>query len=93
VNHKFHFGGDDPDDDEPEEEDDEAEADEESVEDLLETAFQMLDIARTIYEKQKEQSEATQQKIADVHRLLGDVATESGELPAALGPCFLTRSH
>ncbi len=77
VNHQFHFGGDEPDDDD-EQEEDEPEEEQESVEDLLETAFQMLDIARTIYEKSKDQSEAVQQKIADVHRLLGDVATESG---------------
>ena len=46
----------------------------------------MLDIARTIYEKGKDQSEPVQQKIADVHRLLGDVATESGEPPFAPQP-------
>lgn len=80
VNHKFHFGSDDPDDDDEGEEEEEAEEeDQESVDDLLETAFQMLDIARTIYEKQDNPTDAIRQKLADVHRLLGDVATESGE--------------
>lgn len=53
---------------------------------MLETAFQMLDISRTIYEKQTDQTDATKQNLADVHRLLGDVATESGEHEATRRP-------
>lgn len=84
MNHKFHFGagieGDEEDDEDEDGDDDEEEAEgvDESVEDMLETAFEMSEIARTIYEKANDSSDANQQKLADVHRLLGDVATEGG---------------
>lgn len=70
---KFSFGGDDPDEEDEEEEEGEAEEDKE---DDLESAFLMLDTARAIWEKVD--SREAREKVAEAHKLLGEVATESG---------------
>lgn len=89
---QFHFGGDAEDEEEGEEEGDEEEGEEEDggdKEDDLETAFMMLDMARTIWSKIEGTEAAT--KCAEAYRLLGDVATESGtSLPTSLPPTQLT---
>ncbi|KAI5477010.1 hypothetical protein MNV49_006968 [Pseudohyphozyma bogoriensis] len=82
-NIQFHFGGDDPNDDDEDEEEGEGEGgeEEEDKEDDLESAFLMLDTARAILEKQT--GEESMNKRAEVHRLLGDVASESENFDSA----------
>jgi HAT1-interacting factor 1 len=107
-NAAFSFGGDAEEEEEGEGEQGEGGEGEEEEgapggdrEDDLESAFQVLDLARSILEKELERlesegegkgkgkegdkadghvkgSEKTKDLLADVHRLLGDVATESG---------------
>lgn len=104
----FHFGGDadDDNDDDAEEDAEQAGANDDGDEDEdggaaaggdreddLESAFQVLDMARATLEKEinsageaKEEEETgadklkkeKKERLAEVHRLLGDVATESG---------------
>ena len=53
------------------------------MEDDLETAFMMLDTARAIYEKVE--GDEAKMKVAEIHRLLGDVASEGGRsFPSSL---------
>ncbi|GAA5868053.1 hypothetical protein JCM1840_003667 [Sporobolomyces johnsonii] len=105
-NAAFHFGG-DAEDDEDDEEEGEGEDDEADAapgadrEDDLESAFQVLDLARSIVEKEVDDLEKSlkeeegtedketrrrerKEKLADVHRLLGDVATESEQFDGAV---------
>lgn len=60
-----------------EEEDDDAE-DAEAADDDFETAWDILDIARVIFEKGQDKN--TQLKLADVHLCLGDVSLETGKV-------------
>ncbi|GAA5902002.1 hypothetical protein JCM8208_006660 [Rhodotorula glutinis] len=120
-NPKFHFGGDAEDDDgegEGADGEGDGEGDEEGGEgedgapgadreDDLESAFQVLDMARAIVEKEVDKLESAlegavkdedkdkkdeldasrrieKEKLADVHRLLGDVATESEQFEPAV---------
>ncbi|GAA6036740.1 hypothetical protein JCM8097_003454 [Rhodosporidiobolus ruineniae] len=112
-NPKFHFGGDAEDDeDDEQEEGGEGEGDEEGApggdrEDDLESAFQVLDLARGILSKTIDDVESQlevdakenggkekdalgetrrreKERLADVHRLLGDVATESEQFDNAV---------
>ncbi|KAM0749843.1 hypothetical protein T439DRAFT_40821 [Meredithblackwellia eburnea MCA 4105] len=70
---QFHFGGDAEDDEEEEEEEEEGPGAGDK-EDDLETAFLMLDMAKTIFSKiDKEEAKL---KLGEAYRLLGDVATE-----------------
>ncbi|KAL8280950.1 hypothetical protein RQP46_006629 [Phenoliferia psychrophenolica] len=83
---QFSFGGDAEDDGE-DEEGDEDDEDEDGPgagdkEDDLESAFLMLDTARAIYSK--DDSRDSKLKLGDVHRLLGDVATEGGQFDSAV---------
>ncbi|GAA5889679.1 hypothetical protein JCM6882_007101 [Rhodosporidiobolus microsporus] len=109
----FHFGGDDEDEQgegEGEDGEDGEEGGEEAPgadrEDDLESAFQALEVARTILtteveelgteieklldsqeEKKRaleEKTKARKERLADVHRLLGDVATESEQFDGAV---------
>ncbi|POY75299.1 hypothetical protein BMF94_1670 [Rhodotorula taiwanensis] len=109
----FHFGGDGEDDDEDDDgEEDGQEGEQEGAdgegeaasgdrEDDLESAFQVLDMARATLEKelngaaslseskteQENAEKATlekKEKLAEVHRLLGDVATESEQFEPAV---------
>lgn len=76
---QFHFGGDAEEQSDEEGEEEEGEGDETmggDREDDLETAFLMLDSARAIYEKID--TEEAKGKLAEIHRMLGDVASESG---------------
>ncbi|BGP17534.1 hypothetical protein JCM10213_004076 [Rhodosporidiobolus nylandii] len=108
-NAAFHFGG-DAEDEEEEEEGGEGEEEEGAPgadrEDDLESAFQVLDLARTIVSKTVEEVETAlaedekepkgkkedlseerrkrKERLADVHRLLGDVATESEQFDSAV---------
>uniref|UniRef100_A0A0K3C7N8 BY PROTMAP: gi/472583631/gb/EMS21264.1/ histone-binding protein [Rhodosporidium toruloides NP11] gi/647396993/emb/CDR39760.1/ RHTO0S04e08856g1_1 [Rhodosporidium toruloides] n=1 Tax=Rhodotorula toruloides TaxID=5286 RepID=A0A0K3C7N8_RHOTO len=105
-NPNFHFGGDAEDasgdeggaDSDGEGEDGEGEGDDAPAgdrEDDLESAFQMLDIARTILtteiaalekdgKEEGEERRKREEKLAEVHRLLGDVATESEQFDNAV---------
>lgn len=64
----------DDDDDDDAEEGEEAEA----ADDDFETAWDILDIARVIFEKGEDKN--TQLKLADVHLCLGDVSLETGKI-------------
>lgn len=56
-----------------EEEDDEAEP-----EDDFNAAWEVLDLARAIYEKQQDESDEVKLKLADTYITLGDVSLETG---------------
>lgn len=89
-NPNFFFGGDVEEDEEDQtadndqdaEQNGEGEEGEEDKEDDLETAFQMLDMARAILSKLD--SDEAKLKLAGVHNALGEVATESGSLRLGL---------
>jgi HAT1-interacting factor 1 len=68
-------------DDAEREEDEEAEP-----EDDFNAAWEVLDLARAIYEKQTEQEEddEVKLKLADTYIALGDVSLETGEFPERL---------
>ncbi|GAA5984185.1 hypothetical protein JCM11641_005142 [Rhodosporidiobolus odoratus] len=107
-NAAFHFGGDEEDDQEEGEgegdgegEDGGEEAPGADREDDLESAFQVLDMARTVLSRAverigtelgiaetkatlEEEQRKTKEKLAEVHRLLGDVATESEQFDSAV---------
>jgi hypothetical protein len=55
----------------------EAEGDE--PEDEFNEAWEVLDLARTIYEREKEGGKAVQKELGDCYLLLGDVSLETGE--------------
>ncbi|KAI8147689.1 hypothetical protein BJV82DRAFT_596545 [Fennellomyces sp. T-0311] len=74
---KFHF----EDDEEPEEEEDDGQ-EEEQQDDDFETAWDILDIARVIYEKSEDKK--TRLKLSDVHLCLGDVSVETEKFDSAL---------
>lgn len=76
ANIQFHFGG-DADSDEEEEEEEAPEDAGGDREDDLEMAFLMFDTARATWAKVDSTEAKT--KLAEAHRLLGDVATESGQ--------------
>ena len=59
-----------------EDEDDEAEP-----EDDFNAAWEVLDLARAIYEKQQDESDEVKLKLAEVFITLGDVSLETGSLP------------
>jgi hypothetical protein len=76
-NPNFHFSGDEDEDENGEEEQEEEEEEGEGEDqDDLETAFGILDSARTILAKVD--TKEAKLKLASVRQLLGDVATESG---------------
>ncbi|KAI9257945.1 hypothetical protein BDA99DRAFT_514858 [Phascolomyces articulosus] len=76
---KFHF----EDDEVPAEEDDEDEEGEQNQQDDdFETAWDILDIARVIYEKSEDKE--TRLKLSDVHLCLGDVSVETEKFDGAL---------
>lgn len=58
---------------EEEEEDPEAEP-----EDDFNAAWEVLDLARAIFEKQKDESDEVKLKLADTYMCLGDVSLETG---------------
>ena len=66
-----------------EEEDDEAEP-----EDDFNAAWEVLDLARAIYEKQQDESDEVKLKLADVFITLGDVSLETGTNTIPCNPCY-----
>jgi HAT1-interacting factor 1 len=70
VDEADHAGGGDEDEDE---EDDNAEP-----EDDFNAAWEVLDLARAIYDKQKDEDEEIKLKLADTYITLGDVSLETG---------------
>ena len=69
--------------DDEEEEDDEAEP-----EDDYNAAWEVLDLARAIYEKQQDESDEVKLKLADVFITLGDVSLETGTNTIPCNPCY-----
>ncbi|KAK9236215.1 SHNi-TPR-domain-containing protein [Lipomyces kononenkoae] len=80
----FQFTGDAEDVDSEEDDEDHGEQEEEND---FETAWEVLDLARTLFQKQvsslsdaetnKETTRDTQQKLADIHDILGEISLES----------------
>jgi HAT1-interacting factor 1 len=72
-----------PDDEEQEDEDEGAEeeeqGDEESPEDDFNAAWEVLDLARVIYEKRQDEDDEIKLKLADTYLALGDVSLETGK--------------
>lgn len=62
---------------EEEEEDEEDEQDGEP-EDDFNAAWEVLDLARTLYDKRKEEDDEVMLKLADTYITLGDVSLETG---------------
>ncbi|TFY50446.1 hypothetical protein EVG20_g11513 [Dentipellis fragilis] len=67
-----------------EEDADEEEEDGAEPEDDFNAAWEVLDLARAIYEKQKDEDEEVRLKLADTYIALGDVSLETGMLPRPL---------
>jgi HAT1-interacting factor 1 len=66
-----------------EEEDDGEEADaedDEDPEDEFNEAWEVLDLARTIWEKEREEGKDVGRELGECYSLLGDVSLETGEL-------------
>ena len=64
---------------EKEEEDDEDDDDPDAEpEDDFNAAWEVLDLARALYEKRKDEDEETKLKLADTYIALGDVSLETG---------------
>ncbi|KAI9498003.1 hypothetical protein BDB00DRAFT_784485 [Zychaea mexicana] len=77
---KFHFEDDEVPEGDNDDEDEEGE--ENRQDDDFETAWDILDIARVIYEKSKDKE--TRLKLSDVHLCLGDVSIETEKFDSAL---------
>jgi len=61
-----------------EEEEEEEEDSEAEPEDDFNAAWEVLDLARAIFEKQKDESDKAKLKLADTYMCLGDVSLETG---------------
>jgi HAT1-interacting factor 1 len=90
---RFTFGGDtedepvhlselkDEEEEEPEaQEQAEEDGEEEAPEDDFNAAWEVLELARVLYEKQKDEDDEIKLKLADTYLALGDVSTETGWL-------------
>jgi HAT1-interacting factor 1 len=69
--------------DEPDEEDEDAQADEEDQEDDFHNAWEVLDMARVMYEKQRDAASSEdaidiKKRLGDTFELLGEIALENG---------------
>lgn len=60
------------------EEDEEEEDPEAEPEDDFNAAWEVLDLARAIFEKRKDESDEAKLKLADTYMCLGDVSLETG---------------
>lgn len=60
------------------EHDDEDEGDDEEPEDDFNAAWEVLELARSLYEKGKDSSDEVKLKLADTYITLGDVSLETG---------------
>lgn len=76
-------------DKEPEESDDEDEASEGEVEDDFNAAWEVLELARSIYEKGGEGDDRVKLKLADTYIALGDVSLETGTTPVLPRYCII----
>lgn len=65
-------------DDDDEEEEENEEGDEGEPEDDFNAAWEVLDLARALYEKQQDESDDFKLKLADTYIALGDVSLETG---------------
>ncbi len=57
----------------------EADAEDEDPEDEFNEAWEVLDLARTIWEKEKESGKDVERELGECYLLLGDVSLETGE--------------
>ena len=87
---KFHFEDDAAEEQEEEEEDDE-ECEQDQQDDEFETAWDILDIARVIYEKSEDKE--TRLKLSDVHLCLGDVSVETGNNERGVGGVLISSTY
>ena len=69
------------DEDDEEEEEGGEEGDDGEPEDDFKAAWEVLDLARELYEKQAESSDEVKLKLADTYIALGDVSLETGACP------------
>jgi hypothetical protein len=67
--------------------DDEGEEANGNADEDFETAWDILDVARVIFEKSNDND--TKLKLADVHLCLGDVSLETGKTTQSLSPIFM----
>ena len=67
---------------------DQEEVDEGDVEDDFNAAWEVLEVARAIYEKQQDESDEIKLKLADVFITLGDVSLETGTNTIPCNPCY-----
>lgn len=67
-------------------EEEEEEEEEGEPEDDFNAAWEVLDLARAIYEKQQEDDDEVKLKLAETYIYLGDVSLETGALVVLLGP-------
>lgn len=74
-----------PDEEQDQEED---EPGENEPEDDFNAAWEVLDLARALYERQKDEDDEIKLKLADTYIALGDVSLETG--PRL---CFILRPH
>ncbi|KAI5118681.1 hypothetical protein M0805_003618 [Coniferiporia weirii] len=71
--------------DEEDEDEDEGEADEEGEpEDDFNAAWEVLDLARALYEKRKDEDDEVKLKLADTYMALGDVSLETEKFDLAI---------
>ena len=77
------------DDDDEEEEEGGEEGDDGEPEDDFNAAWEVLDLARALYEKQAESSDEVKLKLADTYIALGDVSLETGACPIFRAVIFM----
>ena len=64
-----------------EDDDEEEEQDDGEPEDDFNAAWEVLDLARALYEKRKDENDETMLKLAETYIALGDVSLETGMCP------------
>lgn len=77
---------------EPEESDDEEEGEDAEPEDDFNAAWEVFELARSIYEKGNNEDDETKLKLADAYIALGDVSLETGTA-LVLCPCRIVDNH
>ena len=70
--------------DEEDEDQEDGEGDDGEPEDDFNAAWEVLDLARALYEKRQEESDDVKLKLAETFLLLGDVSLETGELSSLI---------
>lgn len=73
--------------------DQEEEEDDAEPEDDFNAAWEVLDLARAIFEKHQEDSDELKMKLAETYIVLGDVSLETGQYIASLGCVLINTSR